>query len=126
MSKIEQFPQNEDTQEAIEKPKIENLDEYEKEKIEMVLKDAEHLVAVIKNYLEMVKYCDENGIKIKGRTNLEKLRYEGQPAGPGSDLYKIAQKFESGQLEIAKNLTQEQGDKIYNERIKPREERELG
>jgi len=104
--------------------RVENLDEYEKEKIELVLKDAQHLVEVIRNYLEMIKYCDENGIKIQARTNLEKLRYEGQPAGPESDLGKIARKFENGQYEIARNLTKEQGDWIYENRIKPREERE--
>ena len=108
---------------ASETPKVENIDQYEKEKIETTLKDAEHLVAVIKNYLEMVKFCDEQGIDIKGRTSLEKLRYPEAPAGPDSDLGKIARMFESGQTEIARNLTKAQADQIYEERIKPREQK---
>ena len=104
-----------------ETPKVENIGRYEKEKIENTLKDAKHLVAVIENYLEMVKFCDEQGINIRGRTSLEKLRYPDAPAGPDSDLGKIAIMFESGQAELAKNLTKEQGDQIYEERIKPRE-----
>lgn len=53
-----------------ESKKVENVDKYEKEKIESTLKDAKRLVAVMENYLEMVKFCDEQGIKIKNRTNL--------------------------------------------------------
>ena len=106
-----------------EAPKVENIDQYEREKIETTLKDAEHLVAVIKNYLEMVKFCDEQGIDIKGRSSLEKLRYPDAPAGPDSDVGKIARMFESGQAEIARNLTKTQADQIYEERIKPREQK---
>ncbi len=105
-----------------ETPNVENIDRYEREKIEYTLKDAEHLVTVIKNYLEMVKFCDEQSIDIKGRSSLEKLRYPDAPAGPDSDLGKIATMFESGQMEIAKNLTKAQVDQIYEERIKPREQ----
>jgi len=103
--------------------KFENVDKYEKEKIENTLKDAKHLVAVIENYLEMVKYCDEQGIDIKGRTSLEKLRYPNGPAGPDSDLGKLSQVFESGQSEISKNLTREQVNQIRRERIDPEEQR---
>ena len=104
-----------------EESEVENIDEYEREKIERTLEDAEHLVVVIRNYLEMVGYCDENGIEINGRTSLDSLRYPGAPAGPESDLGKISSMFESGQKEIARNLTQEQGDEIYEKRIKPKE-----
>ena len=44
---------------APEAPKVENIDQYEREKIETTLKDAKHLVAVIENYLKTVAYCDE-------------------------------------------------------------------
>jgi hypothetical protein len=42
-----------------------NIDSYEREKIESTLVDAKHLVEVIENYIAMVKYCDDNGIKSK-------------------------------------------------------------
>ena len=105
------------------KSKIENIDEYEKEKIERTLKDAEHLVAVIKNYLEMVKFCDEQGIHIKKRKSFDRLRYPNGPAGPDSDLGKIARMFEGGQIEIGRYLTKEQLDEIYHERIEPNEQK---
>jgi len=102
---------------------VENLDEYEREKIETTLKQAEHLTEVIRNYLEMIDYCDGQGIQIRGRTKLDNIRYPNAPAGPDSDLGKLASMFESGQNEIARNLTQEQGDEIYMTRIQPREKK---
>jgi hypothetical protein len=104
-----------------ETPKVENINEYEREKIEATLRDAEHLVEVIKNYLEMIKFCDEHGIVIERRTSFAKLRSPGAPAGPDSDLVEIARMFESGQTEIAGYLTKEQIAQIFSEeRIEPR------
>ena len=102
-----------------EAPNSEIIDQYEREKIEQTLRDAKHLVAVIENYLKMIKFCEEQGIKIEGRTSLEKLRYPGEPAGPDNDLTKLLSMFESAQDEITKNLTKEQADQIYEEEIKP-------
>lgn len=103
-----------------ESKKVENVDKYEKEKIESTLKDAKRLVTIMENYLEMVKFCDEQGIKIKNRTKLDNIRYEGAPAGPGSDLGKIESLFQSGQKEIGSNLTKDQIDGIYYDRILPK------
>lgn len=108
---------------APEMSKIENISEYEREKIERTLNDAKRIVAVIENYLEMIKFCDEQGIDVIGRTSLNDLRRPNGPAGPNSDLGKIARIFESGQTEIAKNLTKEQVNQIYEERIKPKEQK---
>jgi len=98
-------------------PEVKNIDEYEREKIENTLGDAEQLVSIIKNYLKMAEFADEKGISLKGRTSLEKLRYPGGPAGPDSDLKKIASMFESGQKEITRNLTKAQVDEINSDII---------
>lgn len=99
--------------------KIGNVGEYEREKIENTLKDARHLVAVIENYLEMVKFCDENEIYIEKRTDLGHLR---APNGIADQLQKISIIFEKGQYEIRDSITQGESDRIYTERIKPRED----
>lgn len=87
-----------------ETSKVENIDSYEMQKIKNALANAEHLVAVIQNYIKMAEFCDEKGIKAKGRTSLEKIGYEGGANGPDSDLLKLARMFESGQHELAGNI----------------------
>ena len=95
-----------------ETKRVENIDVYEREKIERTLVDARRLVAVMENYLEMVKFCDEKGIVVKGRTMFDQLRFPDGPAGPDGDLGKIEAMFQSGQKEIARNLREEEGDLI--------------
>lgn len=85
-------------------PEVENIDEYEREKIERTLADAEHLVEVIKNYLEMIKFCDEKGIKAENRTSLDMIRGPKGVAGPDSDMSKLRDMFMSGQVELKKNI----------------------
>jgi len=67
----------------------------------------------------MVEFCNEHGIVIKKRRDFAGLRVPGGPAGPDSDLLKLASMFESGQNEIGKVLTREQVDQIIREKIKP-------
>jgi hypothetical protein len=98
-----------------------NLDSYEREKIEATLASVKHLAGVMENYLSMVKYCDENGISIEWRTLLDDIRRPWSPAGPDNDLLKLSILFEQWQHEIARNLTKEQGDDIYNKYIKTSE-----
>jgi len=85
---------------------VENLDEYEREKIERTLLGAEHLVAVMKNYLEMVKYADENGIRLAHKPNLSGIRYPNAIFDPirKDGLTSMAGVFEHAMTEIAKDI----------------------
>lgn len=84
--------------------RVENLEANEKEKIERTLKDAEHLVKIIKNYLEMIKFCDEKKIKPSYRFTFDNLRRPNNPAGPDSDLSKLTSMFEQGCVQLARNI----------------------
>jgi len=96
-----------------ETSRVTNMDKYEREKIMATLGDAEHLVAVIKNYLATVDYCNENGIKLSKRKSLEDIRRPGTPVGPaGTLLIDLAILFESGMYDMSKNINISHKDEL--------------
>jgi hypothetical protein len=97
---------------APEAPKVENIDQYEREKIETTLKDAKHLVAVIENYLKTVAYCDEKGIELPNRKSLDAIRRPGELADPVGALTKLSILFESGMSDMAKNINVSHKDEL--------------
>lgn len=84
--------------------KVENMNSYEREKIEKTLGTAEHLVKVIKNYLIMVDYCNEKGIKLQHRKTLETIRQPGELADPMGPFGKLEVEFENGMNDIARDV----------------------
>lgn len=84
--------------------RIENMDGYEREKIERTLQGARHLVTVIENYLKTVDYCNENGVELPNRKKLEAIRRPGELADPMGSLTELAIVFESGMNDMSKNI----------------------
>lgn len=95
-----------------ETPPVENIDQYEKEKIEVTLGEAKHLVAVIENYLETAAYCDEKGIKLPNRKSLAGIRRSGELADPVGPLTQLSILFESGTSDMAKNINISHRDEL--------------
>ena len=85
-------------------PRVENMEHYEREKIERTLTGARHLVAVIENYLKTVDYCDEHGVALPNRKKLEAIRRPGELADPMGSLTELAVVFESGMNDMSKNI----------------------
>lgn len=85
-------------------PRVENMSDYEREKINATLVDAKHLVAVIENYLKTVDYCDQHGIPLLNRPSLSDLRVPGGKADPVGPLRDLSVAFESGMTAMARNI----------------------
>ena len=86
---------------------IDNLGNYEREKIERTLEDVETLAAVIGNYLDMVTFCDARNIQIQERSSLNDLRHTGQQADPAGAILSLTVTFQHGMEEIARSIPHE-------------------
>ena len=91
------------TEPTVEKAMI--LDSYAREKIVRTIDDLELALAAARNFMEMVAYCEEQGIEptedvCKVVYEMKKLRYPNAPAGPGSDIDKVCGLFHSGQTAV--------------------------
>lgn len=91
---------------------VENMDSYEREKIAATLRDAQHLVAVIENYLKTVDFCNEKGIDLSGRKSLNAIRGTGELADPAGTLTKLSILFESGMSDMAKQIDVSHKDEL--------------
>jgi len=92
--------------------KIENIDEYEREKIERTIADLKQTTAIIDNYLKMMDFADTHHIKIDKRTLMDKIRYQDGPAGPDNDMIKLQGLFAKGQAEIAHSIPREHVEEL--------------
>ena len=96
-----------DMRQSGERPKrVENIGEYETQKIEVCLSDAERLVSVIRAYLERIKYADAQGILLKNRLDLSKLRFPGALFEPNRDggLGDMSHVFEDASIRVQEEL----------------------
>ena len=115
--------------------KLINQEFKEKENIQKTINDAKHLIEVRENYYKMIKFCQENKIQIttteiddaeetlklaKGISAKEITDFNGsrQADGLGMEFIALASKYETGQAKIAQQLTAEQTNQIYEEKIK--------
>ena len=93
---------------------VENIGDYEREKIERTLADARHLVAVMENYLTTMQFCDEKGILVEERERHQGLRQPGALGDPAGVLRDLAIKFEQGMADAAKYIHVSQKDELLS------------
>ena len=92
--------------------KVENMDKYEREKIESTVNDLEFTANVLKNVLICADFCDEKRIDLKRgkRPDFSTIMtYPGKSvAGPDSDFYKgisqLSGLFQKAQVDMARNI----------------------
>jgi len=87
-----------------DRPNIENMSADEREKITETLRNAEHLVVVMKNYLATVDFCSEKGIPTTGRESLASLRTPGALGDPVGPLCQLAILFEDGMSKMVRRI----------------------
>jgi hypothetical protein len=109
---------NIDVPEQSEKTKIENMSQYEREKIETILKEVESLGEIINNYLKTIDYCDENEIYIPDRKSLEKIRAPGGLADPIGPLSQLLRLFKDGMIDMLNNIDFSNKDELEKRWIK--------
>ena len=99
---------------STEKPEtgINNMDPYEREKIESLLSDARELVVTIENYLAAVDHCSEKGIRLDDREIME----VSDLSKSREDIRKATTPFTNGGVKITGDLPPE----IYSELLEKR------
>jgi hypothetical protein len=123
--------------------KLNNSEFKKAENIESTIKNAKHLLEVKNNFYKMIEFCKENKILIRNSEEVQEVEmldssekelinlnekianneitdfdYSNQAGSLKMQIINLASKYESGQKKIAKNLTAEQANQIYNEKIK--------
>ncbi len=79
-------------------PTAENIDEYEREKIERTISDLESAADALRRYVALADQLADNDVKLsmhEGHDCLDNLRYPGGLAGPDSDLWKLFKRAEA-------------------------------
>ncbi|MBT3704192.1 hypothetical protein HOG17_00240 [Candidatus Peregrinibacteria bacterium] len=89
---------------------MQNIDDYEKEKINFTIADLENTAATLRRYVALADELEAKGIRLplKDRETFEKLRYEGGFAGPGGALQGLMQRAEAASL-FAEQVAGENG-----------------
>ena len=74
---------------------VENMDEYEREKIATTLKSVEHLAVVIRGFLEQLDECDRRGILLDRKARFGNIRRPGGLAEPDGPILELTRMFEA-------------------------------
>ena len=90
------------------------MNAYEREKIERILKEVEHLAAVIKSYLRLVDEATTNNIRLDHKPNLSTLRNPGSLFAPDSEtgLTQMSIVFESAISTVTQDINHAQAESI--------------
>lgn len=83
---------------------IENISGMESGEIARALGRAEKLASTIKEYQAIIRFCDEKGIRLEGRTPLTDLLYPEGDNGTDSSVLALTARFEAGILDIKNSL----------------------
>lgn len=101
--------------EALPNSFVEAMSEKERDQIETILGDAEHLAKIIKSYLKVVDYCNEHKMPLPNRRSLYDIRHRKE-GGPLADSIKttgaLSSIFETGMTDMTKNISVEHKDSL--------------
>ena len=89
---------------SIDVIKIENMGKEEREAVESLLRDAQSLVVAIRNYIETLQFCDNHGIVVADRPNLEAVIRPNLAAGSGRDLERVPILLVRGQMAMESHI----------------------
>lgn len=92
-----------------------NLSDYEREKLEEVSSQLARISEMIEMSIEMVDYCDRNGIVLFSKPYFGDLKATGGVAGPESKLCKLESNLELIQKLILDNLSEGKVEEMEKE-----------